>query len=147
MVFGGNGSNRWLIVSPSLNMTGTSTITVFVSDGLASTNTTFTLTVLFTGLGILLSEATSNTAAANLIVPVAIAVAQASGVRPLEPALAATLGASMGFAMPISTAPNAIVYSSGYVPVTSMMRHGLALDLVAFLVIVPAVLTLCGLMF
>ena len=78
-----------------------------------------------------------------MIVPVAIAVAQASGVAPLRPALAATLGASMGFMMPISTAPNAIVYSSGYVPIGAMMRHGLLLDLVGFVVIVAAV-TLLG---
>ena len=105
------------------------------------------LTVVFTGLAILLSEATSNTASANMIVPVAVAVAQAAGVNPLQPALAATLGASMGFMMPISTAPNAIVYSSGYVPITAMMRHGLLLDLVGFLLIVALVLTLGPLVF
>ena len=74
-----------------------------------------------------------------MIVPIAIAVAQAAGVRAVEPALGATLGASMGFMMPISTAPNAIVYSSGYVPIGAMMRHGLLLDAVAFLLIVAAV--------
>ena len=77
-----------------------------------------------------------------MIVPVAIAVAQAAGVQPLEPALGATLGASMGFMMPISTPPNAIVYSSGYVPITSMMRHGVALDIAGFVVIVVLVTTL-----
>ena len=84
-----------------------------------------------------------NTASANMIVPVAIAVAQAAGVRPVEPALGATLGASMGFMMPISTAPNAIVYSSGFIPITAMMRYGIALDVVAFVLIVTAV-TLAG---
>jgi sodium-dependent dicarboxylate transporter 2/3/5 len=100
---------------------------------------TVALTILFTGVAIVLSEATSNTASANMIVPIAIAVAQAAGVRPLEPALGATLGASMGFMMPISTAPNAIVYSSGYIPITAMMRYGIALDIVAFVLIVLAV--------
>jgi sodium-dependent dicarboxylate transporter 2/3/5 len=104
---------------------------------------TFALTALFTAAAILLSEATSNTASANMIVPVAIAVAQAAGVRPIEPALGATLGASMGFMMPISTAPNAIVYSSGFIPITAMMRYGVALDLVAFVLIVASV-TLAG---
>jgi sodium-dependent dicarboxylate transporter 2/3/5 len=101
---------------------------------------TFALTTLFTAAAILLSEATSNTASANMIVPVAIAVAQAAGVRPIEPALGATLGASMGFMMPISTAPNAIVYSSGFIPITAMMRYGIALDLVAFVLIVAGVM-------
>jgi sodium-dependent dicarboxylate transporter 2/3/5 len=94
------------------------------------------LTVLFTAVAILMSEAASNTASANMIVPVAIAVAQAAGVDPLQPALGATLGASMGFMMPISTPPNAIVYSSGYVPIGAMMKHGIVLDVVGFFVIV-----------
>ncbi len=94
------------------------------------------LLLAFTAAAILLSEATSNTASANMIVPIAIAVAVAAGVDPLVPALGATLGASMGFMMPISTAPNAIVYSSGHVPITAMMRYGIALDVAGFIVIV-----------
>ena len=99
-------------------------------------HSTFTLTVLFTGVAVVISETASNTASANMIVPVAIAVAQAAGVDPTEPALGATLGASMGFMMPISTPANAIVYSSGHVPITAMMRHGLVLDIAGFVVIV-----------
>lgn len=100
------------------------------------------LTILFTAVAITMSEAASNTASANMIVPVAIAVAQAAGVSPLEPALGATLGASMGFMMPISTPPNAIVYSSGYVPIGAMMRHGIALDVAGFALIVGSVVGL-----
>jgi sodium-dependent dicarboxylate transporter 2/3/5 len=100
------------------------------------------LTVLFTAVAIVMSEAASNTAAANMIVPIAIAVSQAAGVDPLIPALAATLGASMGFMMPISTPPNAIIYSSGHVPITDMMRHGIALDVAGFAVIVTLVTVL-----
>lgn len=105
--------------------------------------TPLALTMLFTFAAILVSEAASNTASANMIIPIAIAVAQAAGVRPLEPVLGATLGASMGFMMPISTPPNAIVYSSGYVPISRMMRHGIWLDAVAFVLIV-ALVTLLG---
>jgi len=94
------------------------------------------LTILFTAVAIVMSEAASNTASANIVVPIAIAVAQAAGISPLQPALGATLGASMGFMMPISTPPNAIVYSSGYVPITAMMKHGIALDVAGFVVIV-----------
>ena len=109
--------------------------------------TTFALTVLFTGVAIVLSETTSNTASANMIVPVAIAVAKASGVDPLAPALAATLGASMGFMMPISTPPNAIVYGSGHVPLTAMMRFGILLDIAGFVVIVALVTWLVPVVF
>jgi sodium-dependent dicarboxylate transporter 2/3/5 len=100
------------------------------------------LTMVFTALGILLSETASNTAAANVIVPTAIAVATAAGVSPLEPGLGATLGASMGFMMPISTPPNAIVYSSGYIPIGKMIRLGIVLDLAGYVIIVAGVLGL-----
>lgn len=95
------------------------------------------LVALFTAVAIVLSETTSNTASATMVVPVAIAVAQAAGVDPLPPALGACLGASMGFMLPVSTPPNAIVYGSGCVPLLRMVRHGAMLDLVGFLVIVP----------
>jgi sodium-dependent dicarboxylate transporter 2/3/5 len=109
--------------------------------------TTVALTMLFTGTAIVLSETTSNTAAANMIVPIAIAVAQAAGVRAIEPALGATLGASMGFMMPVSTPPNAIVYSSGYIPLSAMMRYGALLDVAGFFVIVGLVLLLGPIVF
>jgi solute carrier family 13 (sodium-dependent dicarboxylate transporter), member 2/3/5 len=109
--------------------------------------TTLALTMIFTATAMVLSETTSNTASANMIVPISIAVSQAAGVRPLEPVLGATLGASMGFMMPISTPPNAIVYSSGYISIGQMMRHGVLLDLVGFVVIVTIVMTLAPLLF
>jgi sodium-dependent dicarboxylate transporter 2/3/5 len=117
-----------------------------IGEGVTSwlpSQSSLALTLLFTGAAIVVSEAASNTASANMIVPIAIAVSQAAGVRPIEPVLGATLGASMGFMMPVSTAPNAIVYSSGYVPIGQMMRHGVLLDLAAFVIIVSTV-TLLG---
>jgi sodium-dependent dicarboxylate transporter 2/3/5 len=103
------------------------------------------LTMVFTGVAIVMSEAASNTASANIIVPTAVAVATAAGISPLAPGLGATLGASMGFMMPISTPPNAIVYSSGYVPIGAMMRIGIVLDVVGYIVIVALVMGLSSL--
>ena len=104
------------------------------------------LTLVFTGIAVIMSETASNTAAANIIVPTAIAISKAAGVDPLEPALGATLGASLGFMMPISTPPNAIVYSSGYIPIGTMMRNGLILDAAGYIIIVAGVLGLGGLL-
>lgn len=87
----------------------------------------------------LMSEVTSNTASANMVVPVVIAVAQAAGVDPLEPALGATFGAGLGFMLPVSTPCNAIVYSSGYVPLRRMIAYGLMLDIVGTIVVIAAV--------
>ena len=92
-----------------------------------------------TFVAVIVSEATSNTASANMVVPVVIAIARAQGVDPLEPALGATFGASLGFMLPVSTPCNAIVYGSGYVPITRMMRYGILLDVVGVFVIVAVV--------
>ena len=46
--------------------------------------------------------------------------------------------------MPISTPPNAIVYSSGYIPLGAMVRNGLVLDIVGYFVVVAGVLLLSG---
>lgn len=101
-------------------------------------------TMLFTAVAVVMTEVASNTAAANMLVPIAIAVSQAAGVSPLEPALGATLGCSMAFCMPIATPPNAIVYSSGHVPITAMIRHGVVMNLIAFVLIVTVVTLLGG---
>jgi sodium-dependent dicarboxylate transporter 2/3/5 len=114
----------------------------WVGEGLADaaqTHTSLGLTVLFTLVAVLLTETTSNTAAANMVVPVAIAVAQGAGVDPLQPALGACLGTSLAFMLPVSTPPNAVVYGSGCVPLLKMLRHGIVLDFVSVIAVVLTV--------
>jgi len=49
----------------------------------------------------------------------------------------------MGFMMPVSTPPNAIVYASGYVPITKMIKSGVIIDIIGlFLITIPVVLLL-----
>jgi sodium-dependent dicarboxylate transporter 2/3/5 len=103
------------------------------------------LTYLFAGLAIVLTETTSNTAAATIVCPLAVAAAQAAGTSPVPPAMGAALGASMAFMLPISTPPNAIVYGSGWIRITAMLRHGIVLDLASLLVMPPMVVSLCRL--
>ena len=74
-----------------------------------------------------------------MVVPVVISVARSAGFDPFEPALGATLAASLGFMLPVSTPCNAIVYGSGLIPLGQMIRHGLALDLAGIVVIVTLV--------
>jgi len=81
----------------------------------------------------LTSELTSNVASVNMITPLVIAMA---GANPLQPALAATMAATLGFMLPISTPTNAIVYSSGLIPLPRMLRYGILLDVIGFVVIV-----------
>jgi sodium-dependent dicarboxylate transporter 2/3/5 len=96
----------------------------------------FGLLVASVIVAVLISETTSNTASANMVVPVVIAIAQAQNADPLIPALGATLGASLGFMLPVSTPCNAIVYGSGYVPLMKMVRYGVLLDVVGAIVII-----------
>jgi len=90
-------------------------------------------------LATVLSETTSNTASANMVVPVVIAFARSAGIDPVLPVIAATMGASLGFLLPVSTPCNAIVYGTGRVPLRAMMRHGLVLDVVGIVTIVAVV--------
>lgn len=99
----------------------------------------FGLLVVSVVVAVLISETTSNTASANMVVPVVIAIAQAQGVDPLMPALGATFAASLGFMLPVSTPCNAIVYGSGYIPLMKMVRYGVILDVVGAVVIIAAV--------
>lgn len=113
---------------------------------LLGVNTLWMLTGLSIAMAILLSEAASNTASANMIIPVVIAIAQASGVSPLPPALGACLGASFGFMLPVSTPPNAIVYGSGLIPLPKMMTAGILFDIAGFFIIWAGLYILCPLL-
>ncbi len=97
------------------------------------------LLVVSVVVAVLLSETTSNTAAANMVVPVIISVAKAAGLDPVEPALGATFACSLGFMLPVSTPCNAIVYGSGLIPIGRMIRYGALLDVGGIVVIVTMV--------
>ncbi|MBO6939342.1 MAG: SLC13/DASS family transporter [Deltaproteobacteria bacterium] len=94
------------------------------------------LTILIAVGTIFFTEVCSNTASANILVPIVIAIAAEAGVSPLPPALAVGLAASCAFMLPIATGPNAIVYGSGKVTLPEMMKTGFWLNLACGLVIV-----------
>lgn len=114
--------------------------------GVTGAGSLWTLTAVAIGMGIVLSEMTSNTSAASMVIPVVIALAQAAQVDPVPPALGACFGASYGFMLPVSVPPNAIVYGSGLVPITKMMRAGILFDLLGFFVILGSLRVLCPLL-
>ena len=60
---------------------------------------------------------------------------------PIPVAVGIALASSLGFMMPVSTPPNAIVYASGYVPITKMIKSGFIIDLIGiFCITIPIVL-------
>ncbi len=84
---------------------------------------------------IFLTEFTSNTASAALLVPIFISIAEALGMPPVGLALIIGLGASCAFMLPVATPPNAIVFGTGEVKQSEMVRVGFILNLVCVFVI------------
>ena len=90
---------------------------------------------VFCIVALVLSELTSHTASTNLIAPIAIGTALSLGFSPIPVAVGIALSSSLGFMLPVSTPPNAIVYASGYIPITKMMKSGFIIDVVGILVV------------
>lgn len=84
---------------------------------------------------IFLTEVTSNTAAAALLVPIFISIAQSLGMPEVGLALIIGLGASCAFMLPVATPPNAIVFGSGQIKQSEMVRVGFVLNIVCIFVI------------
>jgi sodium-dependent dicarboxylate transporter 2/3/5 len=114
--------------------------------GLLGASSLWTLTFAVIPIAILLSETSSNTAAASMVIPVVIAIAQAAGVNPVPPALGACFGASYGFMLPVSTPPNAIVYGTGMIPIPRMIRAGFLFDLFGVVIIFLGLRLMCPLL-
>ncbi|MGA1666407.1 MAG: SLC13 family permease [Bacteroidia bacterium] len=83
----------------------------------------------------LFTEFTSNLAATTMILPVLLPVGEGLGENPVYILTAATLAASCAFMMPVSTPPNAVVFGSGYLKVVDMIKAGLALNIIAAVLI------------
>jgi sodium-dependent dicarboxylate transporter 2/3/5 len=117
----------------------------FVSSGLSellgnalgglSTLPLWLLTLVLCLAVTFLTEVTSNTATATLLMPILGAAALAAQVEPRLLMIPAALSASCAFMLPVATAPNAIVYGSGHVESAQMARHGFALNLVGAFVL------------
>ncbi|MGI6657307.1 MAG: SLC13 family permease [Desulfobulbus sp.] len=84
---------------------------------------------------IFLTEFTSNTASAALLVPVFAAIAEQMGMPPQMLVLLIGIGASMAFMMPVATPPNAIVFGTGHIPQRAMVKAGFILNILCSLVL------------
>ena len=82
-----------------------------------------------------LTEITSNTATTAVLMPILLSTATALNIDPLILMLPATISASFAFMMPVATAPNAIIFSSGHVPIKKMMRIGLFLNVIGAIIL------------
>ena len=82
-----------------------------------------------------MTEVTSNTATASLLMPLLAAASVAMEINPFLLMIPAALSASCAFMLPVATAPNAVIYGSGRVSIKDMARAGLVLNLFGAVVI------------
>ena len=100
----------------------------------------FALTLIGLCLAVcFLTEVTSNTATAALLMPVMAAAAKAIDMDPKRIMIPVVLCISCAFMLPVATVPNAIVYGTNKVPAKAMARTGLVLNLL----VAPVIALLC----
>ena len=96
----------------------------------------FILVVAVATLIIFLTELTSNTATAAMVMPILSAVAIGLGQNPLLLVVPAAIAASCAFMLPVATPPNAIVFGSGYVTIPQMVKSGFGLNIIGIVLAV-----------
>ncbi|MCC2615880.1 SLC13 family permease [Aestuariibacter halophilus] len=87
-----------------------------------------------------LTEITSNTATATLLMPILASAGMAVGIDPALLMMPAAISASCAFMLPVATAPNAIIYASGKFSIGTMAREGAVLNVLVALVVTAVVL-------
>lgn len=130
LLFGGG-----ICLSNILKVTGTS---AFLAHGLSATlsHAGIFLTILTVAIFVVfLTEFASNTASAALLIPVFSGVAEVLGISPVVLAAMIAISASCAFMLPVATPPNAIVFATGYIKQSEMMRIGIYLNLVCIVIL------------
>ncbi|WP_279571617.1 SLC13 family permease [Volucribacter amazonae] len=130
MLFGGG-----LVLSIVLRETGASKILADTIVNFIGTKHWLIMTIVMSAFIIFLTEFTSNTASAALLMPIYISVAIQLGLPPISLAAIIACGASCAFMLPIATLPNAIVFSTGYIKQSDMVKVGLLLNIACIIVI------------
>lgn len=100
------------------------------------------LLLLLTAFMLFMTELMSNVALTVIFLPVVLGIADSLEINPLYLAIPVTLAASCAFMMPISTPPNAVVFSSGHIRMFDMVKAGFFLNLISIIVLVFIGLTL-----
>ncbi|WP_404344224.1 SLC13 family permease [Pseudoalteromonas mariniglutinosa] len=103
--------------------------------------------LVVTALITFLTEITSNTATAAGFLPLLGPVAESVFGTPLVWVIPAAIACSCAFMMPVATPPNAIVFGSGQIRITDMIRSGFVLNLIAIIMTTLVTVTLASRVF
>ncbi|MDS1269251.1 DASS family sodium-coupled anion symporter [Lipingzhangella sp. LS1_29] len=102
------------------------------------------LVLVVAGIVLLLTELTSNTATANIFIPIMAAVAIGMHLDVMALVIPAALAASLAFMLPVATPPNAIVFGTGHIKVGQMVKAGVWLNIIALLLVLGVMYTLAS---
>lgn len=130
MLFGGG-----LALSIVMQQTGASKVLADSIVAAVGQQHLVIIMLVLTAFVVMLTEFTSNTATAALLMPIFISVARTLGQPDIALAAIIACGASCAFMLPIATPPNAIVYATGKIELGEMIRVGLLLNVACILVI------------
>lgn len=130
MLFGGG-----LTLSAILQTSGASQVMVDGVVYLINGKSYYLIGLLVATFIIFLTEFTSNTASAALLVPIFISIANTMGMNPLGLSMIIGLGASCAFMLPVATPPNAIAFGTGMVSQRDMIKAGFILNIISILFI------------
>lgn len=136
-----------LIFGSMMSHTGLSQVIGSSASSMFGLSSSLAITIFAVALALIISETTSNTAAAAIIVPIIIPIALAANVSPILPAIAGTFACSLGAMLPVATPQNAIVYGSGEVPLSSMIKTGFCFSVCSatlVLLLLPWTISLMG---
>ncbi|OGU72826.1 MAG: sodium:dicarboxylate symporter [Ignavibacteria bacterium RBG_16_34_14] len=94
-----------------------------------------------------LTELTSNTATAQMILPIAASLSVALGIHPLLLMIIATISSSMAFMLPVATPPNTIVFASERLKIANMVKAGFAVNIMGVILVTIIVWFLGNILF
>ncbi|MEC4112728.1 SLC13 family permease [Myroides pelagicus] len=134
LLFGGG-----LTLSTVLKNSGASEVLANLLVSMISEHSFFTIALVVAFFIIFLTEFTSNTASAALLVPLFISISEELGMPPLALSMIIGLGASCAFMLPVATPPNAIVFGTGDIKQTEMMKAGFFLNILCAIIIASIV--------
>jgi len=118
-----------------------------ISYNLGANMTEWSIFAISAIMGFIMSYAVSNTASAIIMCPIAASLAVGAGFNPIPPIIAAGLAASISSAIPSTTPPMAIIYSSNAVSILNMFKTGIISDLLRLGILITLGPLLIGLIF
>ena len=92
------------------------------------------LLILITSVNFL-TEITSNMATTAMLLPVLVSLAIAIGLHPYYLLIGATVAASCAFMLPVATPPNAVVFGSGYLKISDMVKKGIWMNIISIILL------------